>query len=187
MPGVSIDSELNQITSGEPRKPSPIRQALAKIRDWINAGIVNADIASGAAIDPSKIDFGDTGAQSTLGFEDTTTATTGITTGSDLTDLSVAVTVPEGGRRVRITGQVHFQGGTADASFFLSIFEGATQLQESPVVNRVSGNRYVAFISHIFTPSAGAHTYKLRGAISAGTTATAPHATYPDFIHVEMI
>lgn len=123
-----------------------------------------------------------------LNSASTTTATAGITSGSDLTDLSVAVTVPVlGTKKVRIIGQVHFQGGTADASFFLGIYEGGTLLNEAPVVNRVSGNRYIAYVSHLFAPTAGAHTYKLVGSISAGTTATAPAATYPDFISVEVV
>src|SRR5262245_12204391 len=102
MAAPQLNLDLSGIALGQPRVPDPIANALAAIQTTVNArGDVH--IAADAAINPSKINFGATGAQSTIGYAETTTATTGITTGSDLTNLSVTVTVPTGGRRVRIT------------------------------------------------------------------------------------
>ena len=186
MAASALNLDLSGLVLGQPRVPDPIYNALTSIQTTINS-LGNVHIAADAAIDPSKIDFGDTGAQSTLGYASTTTATTGITTGSDLTGLSVTVTVPAGGRRVRITALARFQGGINDASHFLYINEGGTTLQEASIVNRIVSNRYTVMVQHVLTPTAGSHTYKVVGSTSSGTTATAPAATYPDFIHVELI
>lgn len=44
---VSIDGYLQDIEPNKPRKPSPIKNAIAAIRDWINNGVPPADLQTG--------------------------------------------------------------------------------------------------------------------------------------------
>lgn len=119
-----------------------------------------------------------------IGYLDTVTAQTGITTaGADLTGLSVAVTVGTS-RRLKITGYVFFRQQTASGNVTLRIREsGVTS-------NRISGT-YVAsetgglFAIAVITPSSGAHTYNLHLTTSSNTVDTAPAADNAMFILVE--
>ncbi len=124
---------------------------------------------------------------STLGYAQTTATQGGITTAADLTGLTVTVTVPSGARRIKITGQVPFNGGTADASLQLYIAEDGTTIQYVQSVNRISGNTYAVVCMASKIPTAGAHTYKLLGSVSGGTTSVLPTSQNPAFILVEAI
>lgn len=55
---LSITAYINQIVAGQPRKPSPIHDALQAIANWAAAGLVDADIAAAAAIAISKTALG---------------------------------------------------------------------------------------------------------------------------------
>lgn len=148
-------------------------------------------------IDPSGLDAADfvvlnslaaTGPRGVLGYAQVVASQAGITTEVDLTGLSVAVTVAAG-RRIRITGHAMFSGSVADniAGFFIN--EGATRLQERGALCRPATWNMLAHAEVVLTPSAGAHTYKLRGLLwgGSGTVTMYAAATGPAFILVEDI
>lgn len=105
---------------------------------------------------------GSSGTLGTLGFEDTLGQAdqTGITTITDLTGLSVAVTVASG-RRVRISGMVQAYGSANTLWAALYIREGSTTLQTATKLLTSSAGAEVIPVEVILLPSAGAHTYKL--------------------------
>ncbi len=126
---------------------------------------------------------------STLGYAEVTTSQTGISTITDLTGLSVTVTVP-GGRRIKITGKANVNGSIASNTPQLTIREGSTQLQAAQIQNSsTAGNGTILEGEVVLTPSAGTHTYKLSLELSAGTgtVGMAAAATFPSFILVEDI
>lgn len=109
------------------------------------------------------------------------------TSATDLTGLTVTVTV-NSGERIRITGYVGaFYGPSIDNQVTFAIKEGATQLNRSEIFLRTSVGNCYAFVTHVFTPSAGAHTYKLTAQTNGGTVSMAAGATAPSYILVEGI
>lgn len=121
-----------------------------------------------------------------LGYEDATSNTGSVNAETDLTGLSVTVTVAES-RLIRITGYVpRISSDTIGDIANLRIKEGATQLQEARVdVGQKNGGANGGTFCNVQVtvdgPSAGSHTYKLTGSLAAGTgdlsyraTATAP-------------
>lgn len=121
---------------------------------------------------------------SVLGYAQAVADQTGITTVTDLTSLSVTVTVPYAQHRVRISGQVGNCIRTAGTVTFveMTICEGATVLQtiDVAVPNTAGG----VGGSVIIVPTAAAHTYKLRLACD-GTVTAKGSATQPAWILVE--
>lgn len=55
---LSINALIAQIVAAQPKKPGPIHDALQAIQNWASAGLVDADIAAGAAIAISKTALG---------------------------------------------------------------------------------------------------------------------------------
>lgn len=103
---------------------------------------------------------------------------------TDLTGLSVTVTV-NSGERIRITGYVPtFLQSGSDGIVNLHIKEGATQLSTS-AVSSYNGNYRPGRVEAILTPAPGSHTYKLAAKTSAGTMSMEAAATHPAFIMVE--
>jgi hypothetical protein len=128
----------------------------------------------------------------TLGYAAASASQTGITTVTDLTDLTITVTVPTSGRRLFIHGHVDASGSTANL-VELGIWEGATELQTTRMPLNGTGGWTtgvdVFYSSSTVTP--GSHTYKLRMATAAGggTCGTTVNATSPvqtPFILVEL-
>jgi hypothetical protein len=126
---------------------------------------------------------------STLGYAETTTTQTGITTETDLTALSVTVTVPAGGRRIKITGYLANLNTTVGGDQIrLRIKESSTELNYGGVV---PGNAFGLACTALYVgvPSAGSHTYKLSLQRVNGTGTIATNAGSPGacFILVEII
>lgn len=122
----------------------------------------------------------------TLGYtEKTATNQTGISSVTDLTGLSAAVTVAAG-RRVKITAVVFLTQKTGNGGPVLYIREGGTTLQQvfTPANTNVTTSPVAMCV---LTPSTGAHTYKLSAAASANTVDTNYDPTTPSFILVEDI
>ena len=127
-----------------------------------------------------------------LGYAQVTADQAAITAIVDLTGLAVTVTTGTG-RRIRVSGYCLFQSDTASDHTSLTIAEGAAALVVSyqplsPTATRPS----VALAEVILTPTAGVHTYKLRGARIGGAGIVTMKAdggtTYgPAFIKVEDI
>jgi len=105
-----------------------------------------------------------------IGYAETTVAQNTISTETDLTNLSIPVVVPPGGRDVKITAIVNTASGSAGSLASLRIKEGSTVLKagQYAMVNTANAGT-VMLIVKVSAPTAGAHTYKLSLAYSAGT------------------
>jgi hypothetical protein len=125
----------------------------------------------------------------TLGYAETATAQTSISSETDLTSLAVTVTVVSG-RRIKITGQTEITCDATAGAALGRIKEGATYLgQYANVAFGSGGETFQSMGCVILTPTAGSHTYKLTLAKSggAGTVSMQTSATHPAFILVEDI
>lgn len=130
----------------------------------------------------------------TLGHAPITGNVTGITstTGALVTGLSATVTIPAGGRKVKITTWINNSSNTASANHLLQIWDGGvgsgTKLAEGNAKNRTAGDT-TGFMQTIavHTPSAGAKTYNIGFATNTGTATVNADATSPAFILVEAI
>jgi hypothetical protein len=128
--------------------------------------------------------------QGLLGYAEVTASQTGMTGTTDLTGLTVTVTIKPG-RRIVVTGKG--QGRILDATppgrAIFSIYEGATELQRFIEFSAdATGQRMAGQASVILTPSAGSHTYKLVALLAAGDTLDSEADTvWPAFIMVEDI
>lgn len=147
-----------------------------------NGNITDANIASNAAIAYSKL-----AVPLALGYAEVSANQTSITTVVDLTSLSVTVTVPTGGRRIKITGYARVGNSSSDVINNIYIFEGSTQLQAGSALTR--SNSGSATITAIWsgTPTSGSHTYKLRADTGGGSMSVFASATATAFILAEAI
>lgn len=125
-----------------------------------------------------------------LGYAERTTAFTSATTPADVdvTSLTVTVTVPAGGRRVKIT--------VFAPSFFTSGAGVSTDLgiKETTVLAYVTYDQHTAnygipaYVQSVTVPTAGSHTYKaIIRQNGAGTMQLSAAATAPAFILVEYL
>lgn len=120
-----------------------------------------------------------------LGYEQVTSSQSSITTITDLTGLSVTVTVPAS-RRIRVTGSAFLSRTVADGATSLLIRESSTTLKNAGYLT--TGAQFGAEEgSVVLTPSAGSHTYKLSLEQDSGTGSSGiiAAATTPAFILVE--
>lgn len=124
--------------------------------------------------------------QGVLGYAQVTDSQESITTIVDLTGLSVTVTVPEGGGKVRITGKSLCLTSVVAKSFVLYVREGTTILNTGIIQTAVASASHSITVEAIVTPTAGSHTYKLSGQ-SGGTATMLAAASYPAYILVEYI
>jgi len=130
----------------------------------------------------------------TLGYAAITASigpTAAATADADLTGLSVTVTVPAGGRRIKITGYIsdyEQSGGVGTTYGVVKVKESTTVLATAAMnPSAVLPNTWTVISS--FVPTAGSHTYKLSHA-NNGTGPTYTYgasATSPSFILVELI
>lgn len=97
----------------------------------------------------------------TLGYAEVSSNQGSITTEVDLTNLSVTVTVPTGGRKIAIRASILAQSTVAADRALLRIKESTTDLKQMYCTLPVANNVETITDAHIFTPSAGSHTYKL--------------------------
>lgn len=110
-----------------------------------------------------------------LGYAEVTTAQTGITTVTDLTNLTVTVTVGTN-RKIRITGCSVVSRTVGDGIVVGSIQEGATELGRwcqmfpgAATFENACGSVVSSPAGAFATPSAGSHTYKLTLTRNSGT------------------
>lgn len=120
-----------------------------------------------------------------LGYAQAVSDQTGITTETDLTTLSVTVTVGAS-RRIRVSSQLSPYSTVAGDSVWGRIKEGATTLQFSQATMN-GAQAESTTITAIVSPSAGAHTYKVSLTRQGGTGSVTSQAssTAPAFICVE--
>lgn len=129
-----------------------------------------------------------------LGYaERTSNFVTTSTTAVQVTGLTVTVTVPSGGRRIKITVWANNSACDAITYSHTSIWEGTpgsgTQLTENSVVSPSADYSGTVSVMAVVTPSAGSHTYNVGFRTSGGgaTATMAAGATYPAFILVEYL
>lgn len=130
-----------------------------------------------------------------LGYmENVTSATMSSETPAALAGVTVAVTIPAGGRSVKITGYApNFRNNNAAGAAFLQIWDGTvgsgTLLNECEVgTAQTANNRVPAIVQRVVTPAAGAKTYNLGWRTNGtGTAAYTGATTNPLFLLVELI
>lgn len=183
---------------------------ITTIVNEFNGNIDNNNIKSGAAIATSKLadDAGITSAKLatgsvegaklstsaiTLGYAQITgNFTTTSTSQVQVTGLTAAVTIPAGGRRVKITAYApDLQQSSSTGSIYLGIWDGAvntgTQLTISIYTPNSANTTSPIVAMAVVTPSAGAKTYNVSIKAGSGTATLEAGATYPAFILVEAI
>lgn len=140
-----------------------------------------------ATLDQSQV------AGSSLGYAQiTSNATTSSATPTAITGLSTGVTVPNGGRRVKITvSGDNIQNSGANYNT-LYIYSGAssgalTTLLATCVTGNTSGMNYPPLAIAVVQPSAGSVFYTAAFSTGGGTTTLAAASTAPAFILAEVI
>lgn len=131
----------------------------------------------------------------TLGYAQITSSfSTTSTTPTQVTGLSVTVTIPAGGRRIKITAWcVNLSSSTGAAQVNMSIWDGAvnsgTQISLSGQNSGSVTNFMNGIAMAVVTPSAGSRTYNVGLATNNASNAVFVNATstYPAFILVEAI
>lgn len=146
---------------------------------------IGTNAIQAASLDTDAITLGY--AQSTSTFSNAP----GSDTYADITNLSVTVTVPAGGRRCMIEGFIPSINSSAAGgnTVTLAIRESTTQL--AATVNQIVTASYniTGIINYSAVLSAGSHTYKLSLKTSAAATVatTGVSATAPAYILVTAI
>lgn len=146
--------------------------------------LTNKDLTSSTNVLPTT----------TLGYAQITSDFTSTTTGSytDVTSLSVTVTVPSGGRRVKITAGGYYMNTTAGAGTNVELV--CYDNTAAAIIGGTLQNNFGAFYamlpafvtSHV--PASGSRTYKLQFKTNvAGTFTLKASASIPAFILVELI
>ena len=117
----------------------------------------------------------------------TTTSTSSVQAGG----LSTTVTIPSGGRRVRITAYCPFVSNSGGNTDHITIWDGTvgsgTQLVDAITQVAVNGTGYNMVGSAVVTPAAGSKTYNVGIYTSGGTLTITAAATSPAYILVEAI
>ncbi len=103
-----------------------------------------------------------------LGYVEVTSTQSGISSITDLTSLTLTVTV-NASRRIRVTGHITCLQNTGTASVKGRIRESSTTLQMFMDDTLTSGERRTKEGSVVLTPTAGSHTYKLSLETSSNT------------------
>lgn len=131
----------------------------------------------------------------TLGVTQVTTSSGAlalVTSDTNITALSVTVTVPSGGRRIKITafGSDYDTSGAIGTQFAsIKIKESTTVLATTNVVPGVANFPYGWICVANIIPTAGSHTYNVAvaGNVTGPAFTIGASATAPAFILVEMI
>lgn len=161
-----------------------------------NSTIKDMRTLAGAAVPPNSIGATSLSTSAiTLGYAQITGNVTLTAPTSDtlITGLTLAVTIPTGGRRVKITAYTPaLFSSNPNASTTLSVWDGAvgtgTQLQSfTHSSGTVASDQLTANLIAVVTPSAGSKTYNLGMKTTAGNAVCVASNTAPAFILVEAI
>jgi len=130
----------------------------------------------------------------TLGYAQITSnsAYTSSSTAVQVTGLSVTVTIPAGGRKIKITGFTSTLSNSSAAVNILTIWDGTvgsgTQIAQSNTgAGGATGPNMNCICIAVVTPSSGSKTYNIGYQTTGGSTIVGATATAPAFILVEAI
>lgn len=120
-----------------------------------------------------------------IGYAESSSTQTGITTEVDVTGCSVTVTV-NANRRIRITGRVNTGASSVnDVNVYILIKESTTEVGRIAGMHSLTGRELTLYGSCVLTPTPGAHTYKLTIQATGGSVATQNITNALNFILVE--
>lgn len=114
------------------------------------------------------VDWAPRDAGGQLGFSQAASTNQNYTTVVAITGTSVSVTVGTG-RRVRLMGNVNWSPATIGNVVDVTIRQDGSTVKLIQDTGETVGRGYPIYISHILTPTAGAHTYELFVERSTGT------------------
>lgn len=121
-----------------------------------------------------------------IGYVEKTADQTGITTETDLTGLSQAVTVNTS-RRILISCQCMVTKSVASTRAIIRIKEGAVILA-SGIIGAVTGGNHTVDAQVVLTPSAASHTYKVSlESLDSGSVNLTASSTEKSFLLIEDI
>lgn len=122
-----------------------------------------------------------------LGYVEITGGVAYTTTLTDITGLSVAVTLAAG-RRIKVSAHAVLSPGSANVGQNAFIREGSTTLQRADAIVSAVPSSASVELAVILTPTAGVHTYKMSGQAASGSSGTYnAGGTFPAWILVEDI
>lgn len=187
-------SDLTQLTAPDGTDIIPVDDVSAATTKYITL----ADLMKMASAIPNNSITGAMLATSaiTLGYASIVAFfATPSTTGAQVTGLTVSVTIPAGGRRVKITAfcPTMYSTTAANAKVVLSIWDGAvgsgTQLAAGNGFGGGGAGATNGLVIAVASPAAGAKTYNvgLAHATGAGTAQLEAGTGFPAFILVEAI
>lgn len=163
----------------------------AQLDDLIENDVALAD---GTALDNNAISARTLATNAiTLGYaEITANFGTNATSATQVTGLSASVTIPAGGRRVKVTAFCQdVTCSVTPSDCYLSIWDGTvgsgTQITRSHIVVPSAGYGYSMTPISVKIPAAGAKTYNVGFHVNTGNGLLTAAATYPAFILVEAI
>lgn len=115
----------------------------------------------------------------TLGYVENLGHNTNVTTEpTDVPGMAVTFTVPAG-RRIRVTAKQHLASTVAGDRVTIRVAEGGTELNAVFLTMGLANAGEDLYVSHVLTPAAGTHTYKLQGGRSAGTGTVTTYTSPP--------
>lgn len=157
--------------------------ASAALAGSVNTAAIQTNAVSAAELATNAI---------TLGYAQiTSTINTTSTSYVQATGLTVTVTIPYGGRKIKITVSCTLYNSTSGQGVNLSIWDGTvgsgTQLQSTFYTSGGSNYQAVQTIIAVVTPSAGSKTYNVGYSASADTANINASSTLVPFILVEAI
>ena len=155
----------------------------------LNSSVVTSTKIADGAVTGSKLAT----SAITLGYAQITAGTTtASTTPTQITGLTTTVTIPSGGRRIKITAfvpRVYSTGSPGENQ--ITIWDGTvgsgTALSKGQTSVPATSNPNTVVAMAIVTPSAGSKTYNIGMHTTAGTLTIDANAVYPAFILVEAI
>jgi hypothetical protein len=123
-----------------------------------------------------------------IGYVEVTSTQGSITTGTDITSLTLTVTVGTS-RRLKLTGEVGFSSSVGTDYAQLQITTGANTLVQARNVATPTTPSVGVHAEAVLTPSSGSNTWKLRAARASGSgnISTDCGSGVPGFILIEDI
>lgn len=123
-----------------------------------------------------------------IGYRQTISSQSGITTATDATGLTaVPFVVPEG-RKIKVTYRSSLQSSVGTDVPQVYVQEGGTQLHSTYTPINQANIQQNAMGEFLISPSTGTHTYKMviTRALGSGSITNSPSAPIPTYIKIEL-